>query len=94
MKHTVTNLNDTNNPVMFSNSILGNFCFDTFFGKLEVELSPFANSDKQYELLHATHIVEPLCTIVDTCTKVDSNNCTNVSSSSTHFFVELIDPHI
>lgn len=35
MKHMVTDLNDTNEPVMFSNSMLGNFCFDTFFGELE-----------------------------------------------------------
>lgn len=93
MKHTVTDLNNTNEPVMFSNSILGNFYFDTLFGELEVELSPLVNSDKQYELLHTTQIVTPHCTIVDSCTKVDSNNCTkvdsntciDVSSSSTNF---------
>ena len=39
MKHTVTNLNDPNEPVMFSNSILGNFYFETFFGELEAETS-------------------------------------------------------
>jgi hypothetical protein len=37
----VTDLNDPNEPVMFSNSILSNFFFDTFFGELEDELSPF-----------------------------------------------------
>ena len=31
MKHTVTDLNDSNETVMFSRSILGNLCFDTFF---------------------------------------------------------------
>ena len=46
MKHTVTNLNDPNEMVMFSISILGNFSFDTFFEELEVELSHTANSDK------------------------------------------------
>ena len=35
MKHTVTDLNDPNEPVMFSNSILGNVFFDKFFGELE-----------------------------------------------------------
>ena len=59
MKHTVTDLNDTNELVVFSNSILGNFFFDTFFRELEVELSPLANSNKQFELLHTTQIVEP-----------------------------------
>ena len=50
----VTNLNDANEPVMLSNSILGNFWFDTFFGELDVELSPFMNSDTQSKLLHFT----------------------------------------
>ena len=39
MKHTVTDLNDPNELVMFSNAILGNFYFDTFFGELEAEIS-------------------------------------------------------
>ena len=43
MKHTVTDLNDPNDLVMFSTSILGNFCFEIFFGELNVELSPKAN---------------------------------------------------
>ena len=65
MKHTVTDLNDSNESVMFSRSILGNFYFDTFFEELEVELSPLANSDKQSKLLHSNKIVELKCTLVD-----------------------------
>ena len=53
MKHTITNLNDPNESVMFSRSILGNFYFDTFFEELEAKLSLGANSDKTYELLHS-----------------------------------------
>ena len=81
MKHTVTNLNDPNKLVMFSNSILGNFCFEIFFGELEVETSTYVNANKQYELLH-TKIVEPRCNIVEDCIKLDTNNCTYVVSSS------------
>ena len=55
MKDMKTNLNDTNEPVMFSNSILGNFFFETFFGELEAKLSPLVKSYKKYELLHTTH---------------------------------------
>ena len=44
MKHMVTDLNDRNELVMFSKSILGNFCFETFFGELNIELSANANS--------------------------------------------------
>ena len=32
MKHMVTDLNDPNELVMFSTSIIGNLCFETFFG--------------------------------------------------------------
>jgi hypothetical protein len=32
MKHMVIDLNDPNKPVMFSNSILGKLCFETFLG--------------------------------------------------------------
>ena len=87
MKHTVTDLNDLNEPVMFSKSILGNFYFDTFFAELEEELSPLADSDMQSELLYSTQIVKHNCTIVDstTCTEVDSSDCTYVVSSSTNF---------
>ena len=54
MKHTVTDLNDPNESIMFYNSILGNFFFDTFFGELEAEISPFGNSNEQSKLLHTT----------------------------------------
>ena len=64
MKHMVTNLNDPNELVMFSNFVLGNFFFDTFSGELEVELFPFVNSNKKSKLLHTTHIDEPHCNIV------------------------------
>jgi hypothetical protein len=46
MKHTVTDLNDENEPVMFNHSILGNFCFETFFGELEEENSTYADSNE------------------------------------------------
>ena len=71
MKHIVTTLSDMNDPVMFFKSILGNFCFETFFGELDVELSLITNSYTQPELLHCTQIVEPHCTLVD----ISSTNC-------------------
>ena len=46
MKHMVIDPNDSNDPVMFSNSILGNFCFDTFFRELEAKISPYVNSNE------------------------------------------------
>ena len=46
MKQMVIDLNDPNEAVMFSRSVLGNFSFDTFFEELETELSHTVNSDK------------------------------------------------
>lgn len=40
MKHTVTELEAPNEPIMFINTILGNYCFDTFFGDFLAEESP------------------------------------------------------
>ena len=77
IKHMVTSLNDPNEMVMFWNSILSRFCFDTLFGELEVELSPFT-SDMQYKHLYTIQIIEINCTIVH------SSNCTLVDSSSTN----------
>ena len=53
MKHTVTDLNDPNETIMFSRSNIGNFSFGTFFEELEDELSHTMNLDKQSELLHS-----------------------------------------
>ena len=53
MKRAVIDLNDLNESVMFSRSILDNFFFETFFGELEAELSPLVDSYKQYVLLHS-----------------------------------------
>ena len=91
MKHTINDLNDLNEPVMLSNSSMGNFCFDTFFWELEAELYPLADSHNQYELLHSTQIAKHNYTIVDSCTKVDSSDYTNVVSSSSNFCLELTD---
>ena len=64
MKHVVTDLNDTNEPVMFNNSILGNYSYDTFFGNYTYETSSFTESNTQSEILHCTQIVESNSNIV------------------------------
>ena len=54
-------VNYSSNPnklVMSPNSIIDNSCFETFFGRSNVELSFFANSYKQSELLPCNQIVE------------------------------------
>jgi hypothetical protein len=89
---------------MFSTSILGNFCFETFFGELNAELSPNAISYTQYELLHSTQIAEPHCTLVDISSTNYSVEPTNPNLWSLYFDISrskdgvvagclLIDPH-
>lgn len=80
MKHTVTDLNDAKESVMFSTSILSNFCFETFICELNIELSPNTNWFTQYELLHLIKIVEPHYTLVDI--------------SSTNYSVEPTNPNL
>ena len=90
MKHIVTNLNDSNEMVMFSKYSFGNFYFDTFFEELEDELSHTTNSDKQSKLLHSNKIVELNYTLVyhsndasidsSSYILVNSNHCTQITN--------------
>ena len=94
MKHIVTNLNDTNEPMMFSHSILGNFFLETFFGDLEAETSTCTDSNEQSKLLQITQTDKPHCTIVENCTNVDTNNNSEIVPIPCDFALELIDPSI
>ena len=96
MKHTLTDLNDPNEMVMFFRSILGNFCFDTFFEELEVELSPLVNLDKQSKLLHSNKIVEQNYTLVDNINdaSIGSSSCTLLNSSFTNPCTQLTNHNL
>ena len=96
MKHTINDLNDLNELVMFSISILDNFCFDTFFEELEAQLSPCANSDKQFELLHSNQIFELNCTLIDHSNDalIISSCCTLVNSSLTNHCTQLTNHNL
>lgn len=54
MKHTMIELEATNELAMFTNSILENYFLDSFFGGISPETSPFADINTQSELLHCT----------------------------------------
>ena len=76
-------VNDSSNLdklVMYSNYIIDNSCFETFFGRSNVELSYFANSYKQSELLPCNQITELDCTLVDISF---TNSCTLFTNSKT-----------
>ena len=96
MKHAVTNLNDPNESVMFSRSILGDFFFETFFGELEVERSPLENSYKQFELLHSNQIGKLYYTL-ENCSNdasIDSSHCTLVNSSLANHCTQLTNHNL
>ena len=47
MKHTVTKLDDSNEPVLFTDTIMGNYMVDSLFGNLEAETSLVQDSKHQ-----------------------------------------------
>ena len=78
MKHVVIDLNETNEVVLFYNSILGNYYFDTYYEVISDEVSYKDEYYKQSETLHCTHITEPYYNIVDsnhTNIDLDTNIC-------------------
>jgi len=61
LKYTVTDLNDPNEPIMFSNLTLENYCIDSFFGNFFTKPSLFVKSGLHSEILQCTQVVEPIC---------------------------------
>ena len=60
MKHTVTELDDSNEPVLFTNTIVGNYMVDSFFGNLEAETSSVQDSEQQSEVFHFTQVSDEI----------------------------------
>ena len=58
MKDTVIELEDPNEPIMFINTILGNYCFNTLFGDFLVEESPVLENAIS-ELMFCDHEAAP-----------------------------------
>ena len=52
MKHTVTELDDSNKPVLFAYTIMGNYMVDLFFGNFEAETSSVQNPEQQSKVFH------------------------------------------
>lgn len=96
MKHMVTNLNDSNEMVMFSRSNLGNFYFDTFFEELEDELSHTVNLHKQSKLLHSNQISKLNYTLVDHSNdaSIVSSSCALVNSSFTNPYTQITNHNL
>ena len=60
MKHKVTELDDSNELVLFTDTIMGNYMVDSFFGNFEAETSPVQNSVRQSEVFHFTQVPEEI----------------------------------
>ena len=56
MKHMVTELDDSNEPVLFTDTIMGNYMVYSFFGNLEAETSLVKDSEHQSEVFHFTQV--------------------------------------
>ena len=84
MKHVVTELNDSNEPIIFHNSILGNYNLNTYFENISADVPFLVESYKQSETLQYSQIVKLHYNLVDcssTNVEVDTNNCLSFSSS-------------
>ena len=60
MKHTVTELDDSNEPVLFTDTIMGNYMVDSFFGNLEDESSSVQDPKQQFEVYHFTQVLDEI----------------------------------
>ena len=77
MKHTVTEINAPNEPVLFSDSILGNYGYDSDLGSFPTLKYAFTNSVNKSEILHcdfqeaAPSLVNNVNTVNDVNSLVD-----------------------
>ena len=49
-------MHDPNEPVLFSDSIMGSYTYELNFGSFKAENSPFTGIKQQYEISNATYI--------------------------------------
>jgi len=87
MKYVVTELNGPNEPVMFTNSILGNYSFnvcatETCFGKFHLETSEGTEINTWLEALPHSPTDKPPCNIIDDKTSLIGSNLVNLTLDS------------
>jgi len=59
MKHIVTDMEDHNEHVMFTLSILENYCFKSYFGDIEPIMPPLMELNKKSKIIHSTQMLSP-----------------------------------
>ena len=87
MKYVVTELNGPNEPVMFINSILGNYSFnvcamETCFGEFLAETIEETPINTQLEALPCSPTDESPCNVVDNITNFVGSNSIDVTLDS------------
>ena len=80
MKHTVTELHDPSEPVLYSNCIMGNYMYELGFGNFRAENSAFSENKQQHEICNVT-FVSPNSSLKETINDVDNFNIVNIVES-------------
>ena len=80
MKHTVTELHDPSEPVLFSDCIMGNYMYELGFGNFKAENSALSENKQQSEICNVTS-VSPNCSLKETINDVDNVNIVNIIES-------------
>ena len=66
MKHTVTELEEANEPVAFTNNIIGNYSAESFLGSFNAQVSPFS--------------INTSISQIENFYQIDSYRCVNLSN--------------
>ena len=80
MKHTVTELHDPSEPVLFSDCIMGNYMYELGFGNFKAEHSTFSENKQQSEIRNVTSI-SPDSSFKETINDVNNLNIVNIIES-------------
>ena len=80
MKHTVTELHGPSEPVLFSDSIMGNYMYELGFGNFKAENSALSENKQQSEIRNVTSISHN-SSFKETINDVDNLNIVNIIES-------------
>ena len=66
MKHTVIELEETNEPIAFTNNIIGNYSAESFLGSFNAQISPFS--------------INTIISQIKNFSQIDTSKCINLSN--------------
>ena len=80
LKHTVIELHDPSESILFSDSIMGNYMYELGFGNFKIENFVFSDNKHQSEILNVTTISHD-SSFKEIVNDVDSHNIVNIIES-------------